>query len=351
MMHMKSFRFVFILAAALVITSGCSLRFTSSKVVDGGIFRSDDAGATWQQKVLISQDKKTKTTISNVDVNGLYIAPTTTDELTITTAANGIFTSTDKGEHWTANSFGSGAVPAFSYDPKNIALRYAATGVTIRKSADSGETWTTIYTDARGEIITALAVDWYDDAKLYAGTNVGTILKSTDFGVTWSVQDRIGDQIRSFTVNPGDSRVLYLTTANKGVYKTVDGGIQWDQLKSLGSFDNANKVHDLVLIPGTPERLLLATDHGLMQSIDAGTTFIALKTLVPNNTLPVRAVAVDPTNTQTMYFSVNALIHKTTDGGTQWQTIASMPTKRRIVKLGLVPGSPVTLYAGVYRTK
>lgn len=334
--------------STLLFFAGCSIRLTSSSIVDGGIFRSDDSGATWQQKVLVGKDKKRTVTISGVDVNGIYPSPHANQELTITTTANGVYTTTDSGDHWTVSTLPQGAYTSFAYDPKNSAIQYAATGVTIRKTSDGGTTWVTVYTDARGQAITALVVDWYDDSRIYAATSTGTILKSLDYGSSWSVQKQSGDTVRSFLASSQDSRVLYAVTAATGLLKTVNGGDEWTQVQGLSTFAGGTKIHDITEVA---DHIYLATDYGILVSSDGGTVWKPITTLVPFGTLPIQTVAVDPNNTNVMYFSVRNLIHVTEDGGAQWRTIATVPTKRRINKLMILPSQSTTLFVGVVKIK
>ncbi len=333
---------------ALLLLAGCSIRLTSSSIVDGGIFRSDDSGTTWQQKVLVSKEKKRTVTISGVDVNGIYPSPHNNQELTITTTASGVYTTTDTGEHWTKSSLPSGAYASFAYDPKNSAIQYAATGVTIRKSSDNGSTWMTVYTDARGQAMTALIVDWYDDARVFAATSTGTILKSLDYGSSWSVQRQSGDTIRSFLASSQDSRVLYAVTAATGLLKTVNSGDEWTQVPGLSNYAGASKIHGITEVA---DSMYLATDYGLLVSADGGSSWKPITTLVSFGTLPLQTIAVDPNNTNVMYFSVRNLIHVTEDGGAQWRTIATIPTKRRINTLIILPSQSASLFVGVIKQK
>lgn len=336
------------LIGALALLGGCSIRLTSSSIVDGGVFRSDDAGSTWQQKVLVSKERKKTVTISGVDVNGIYPSPHNDQELAITTAANGVYTTMDNGEHWTASALPNGAYTSFAYDQKNTAIQYTATGVTIRKSSDGGGTWATVYTDARGQAITALLVDWYDDARVFAATSTGTILKSLDYGSSWSVQKQSGDTIRSFLASDKDSRVLYAITANTGLLKTVNSGDEWIPVQGLSDYSGANRINGATEVG---DSIYLATDYGLLVSSDGGTTWKPITTLVPFGTLPLQSVAVDPNNTNVIYFSVRNLIHVTEDGGAQWRTIDTIPTKRKINKLVIHPSQSSTIFAGVIKAK
>jgi photosystem II stability/assembly factor-like uncharacterized protein len=81
------------LVTSILFLAGCSL---SSGGSDGGVFRSDDGGKTFSQKVTI--DEKTK--ISSVDVLSLAVNPQNGQEIYIGTRSNGILKTVDGAETW-----------------------------------------------------------------------------------------------------------------------------------------------------------------------------------------------------------------------------------------------------------
>lgn len=330
----------------IFLLTGCSLRLTSTKVVDGGVFRSPDNGETWEQKVFVRQEKKRMITISDVDVLSIAASPSNPDELTITTLADGVYRTENGGDAWAALPLSAGNYPAFAYDPSTSAVQYTATGPQVLKSGDSGEHWESVYTDSRGEGVTALAVDWYDTHKVFAGTSGGTLLQSLNNGNEWSVVRDFDTAIRGILMSTADSRILYAVTADRGVQRSVDGGSQWSQLEGMSAFDGGSQVRQLLPVPGTPGLLYAATNFGLLRSTDGGTTWTSIKTLVAQNTIPLRAVAVNPQSPNTLFVAVNNLIHKSDDAGLTWKTIETVPTQRLILRVLAHPQKAGLLYLG-----
>lgn len=348
---MKKLLLVSLMLFSLVL-AGCSISFSNSKISDGGIFASLDYGQTWAQKVFVRQEKKQRITISNVDVAGVFLSPFSGQELVITTRANGIFVSEDGGDVWQAVPLPAGNYPTFAFDPKDPAILYTATGRTVLKSGDGGSTWDTIYTDARGEAITALAVDPYDPSNIVAATGGGTVLKSLNYGNDWSVKFAAGDPVRRLFFRADDSRILYLVTANKGLVRSLDGGDSWTSLlQNLAKFPGAAAIAQITFVPAAPATFYIATNYGLLKSIDGGDTWAAVKTLIPFGSVPLRTVALDPYNQQIIYFTTNNLLHKSEDGGATWRTIETIPTSRLIVHLLSLPKTPGSLLLGTLKLK
>ncbi len=336
----------------ILFLAGCSISLTSSRVRDGGLFRSTDFGEQWEQKVFVRQEKKRVISISDVTVTRIVFSPHAEDEITLTTAANGVYVTTDGGERWQPTQFSSGNFSSFAYDPTNTAIQYVATGATVLKTADTGQHWEVIYTETRGEAITAVAVDAYDAQRLYLATQGGTILKSTNGGQDWLALTDLDDVVHTILMSPRDTRVLYAATGNRGIFLSTDGGLAWKTLEGLTKYGGAGTVNGLQILPADATDILYAaTNYGLLRSPDSGTSWVPIKTLVPFGTLPLRAVAVEPQRTNILYFSVNNLIHKSEDGGATWRTIETVPTRRPVIRLAVHPSKPGVVFAGTLKQK
>ncbi|MFH1171544.1 MAG: YCF48-related protein [bacterium] len=339
-------------ATILLVVAGCSIRLSSNQVHDGGIFASSNYGESWQHKVFVSQQKKQTITISNTDIGRIILSPHQQKELTITTIANGIYTTTDGGEHWKPTVLNAGYYPAFAYDPGNEAIRYATTGRNILKSANSGSTWQVIYTDTRGEQINAIGVDRYDTSRILAGTNGGTVLKSVNYGNDWSVKYTAGDPIRDIFFRSDDTRIVYLLTTKKGLVRSSDGGETWSSLEAaLQPFPGAATISQVAFTTAAPKTFYIATNYGLLKSDDGGDTWSAIQTLIPATTVPIHTVGIDPKDPRILYFTVNNLLHKSEDGGKTWRTNYAIGTTRLINTLLVHPTESGLLYLGTFKVK
>jgi photosystem II stability/assembly factor-like uncharacterized protein len=79
-----------------------------------------------------------------------------------------------------------------------------------------------------------------------------------------------GIEARQFVMDPTDRGILYVV-ANKGVYRTLDGGQHW-RLLDLG-FDMVDGYNNAALNPADPKELFVATQDGLFRSRDRGCHF------------------------------------------------------------------------------
>jgi len=121
---------------------------------DGGVFRSDDFGDSWQQKVKISE----KQTIANKDILSLAIDPINPSILYLGTQGDGLYKSSNEAEIWEQvldknNILDKRAdIYDIEINPKKPNFIYLAVFQNdfgrVLRSQDSGKTWQEIYVAA-----------------------------------------------------------------------------------------------------------------------------------------------------------------------------------------------------------
>ncbi len=143
----------------------------------------------------------------------------------------------------------------------------------IFKTVDGGIAWEAIFDDQPVASIGSLAVAPSDPNVVWAGTgetfirsnvSIGNgIYKSTDAGKTWSHMglEETG-RIGRVVVHPTDSDIVFAAALGhcygpqqeRGVYRSLDGGVNWEQVLFV---DENTGAADLVVDPNNP-RILFA---------------------------------------------------------------------------------------------
>jgi photosystem II stability/assembly factor-like uncharacterized protein len=234
---------------------------TSEEPQYAGLFRSLDAGATWEQV----HDLRHKQVWSLAEwVNNRQVIAAGTED--------GVFLTHDSGDNWTHISsskfVGPRPVVALAFDPANRNILYAGTPHLAWKTTDGGAIWRVIHKGMPDDSdIFSIEVDMDRPRRLFAGACSG-IYRSVDGGNTWaSLEQAVGGQFRTYVVAhaPSSPNALFLGTS-AGLLQSQDGGVTWHRL-------SARTARSIAFDPADPRRIFIATDQGILRSQDGGAHF------------------------------------------------------------------------------
>lgn len=334
-----------------LLGAGC-VSFRSSVATEGGVFRSINSAEDWEARQFIRQEKKKQITIGDANVIALAFDPQEPARMVIGTNEDGMFQTENAGESWAPLSLQNGSFSEIDVHPKQSQTLIASNSNMILRSEDSGQTWSTIYTETTQTPIVDVKFDALTPSRLFALTQNGAFLVSTDNGINWEVVSRVNVNVVEMVLHPRDSGIIFIQSEKDGILKTTDQGLVWSNVskEQLKSYSGANVINDLELLPSRPNTLYLATAYGLFGTTDGGFQWTPVKTLLPPKTA-VHRVAVDRRNPSTFYFTVGRIIHKTTDGGETWKVIENFPSSRVINVFEPHPASSDILFAGMLKPK
>jgi hypothetical protein len=173
----------------------------------------------------------------------------------------------------------------------------------------------------------------------------GNVFKSTNAGGAWSVSSS-GLQCGAtyaLAQDPTTATTFYAGTDN-GVFKSTDGGGTW---KATGLI--IFPTYALSIDPSSAATVYAGTLTDIRKSADGGTTWTTVYTL-PSGAFTVKALVVDPSNSQNVYATFGTSFSggtvKSTNGGGTWATLAGGLPAKGILSLVLDARAPATLYAG-----
>jgi photosystem II stability/assembly factor-like uncharacterized protein len=114
----------------------------------------------------------------------------------------------------------------------------------------------------------------------------------------------------------GQPAVLYLGTEPGEVYKSIDGGQNWNcssMGENFGSGVTAVEVH-----PSDPLIVFAGGNSGVFRSVDGGTNWI---NVLPESNLNVNEILINSVNDQIVLAATNKGLYRSTNGGTTWSSI------------------------------
>lgn len=248
----------------------------------------------------------------------------------------------------------SGAVTGVPGKPQLFYM--GATGGGVWKTENGGETWKNVSDGFFGGSIGAVAVSDSDNNVIYVGQGEQTvrgnvssgfegIWKSTDGGETWKNMGlKNAMHVGRIRIHPDNSDVawvavmgdLFKSSETRGVYKTTDGGKNWERV--LFANPDAGAV-DISMDPNNPDFLMASTwrirrtpyslssggeGSALWKSTDGGKTW---KNVMDNQGMPsgpigIIGVSISPVNSRTIYAIIEAKkggVYKSTNGGETWR--------------------------------
>ncbi len=258
-----------------------------------GIWKTVDAGKSWEQMGLPDSRHIARIRIHPKDHNIAYVAAM--GNLYKANEERGIYKTTDGGKTWNRILFENNEVGAVDLcmDPNNPRILYATTwrikrtpydlssggeGSKIYKSTDSGATWTDITYNKglpeglRG--ISGITVSPVNSDRVWAiiESNEGGVFRSDDAGKTWAkvnserkLRQRAWYYTRIYA-DPQDVDVVYVM--NVRYHKSADGG---KTFKSLSTPHGDH--HDLWIAPENANRIIVADDGGAQVTYDNGATW------------------------------------------------------------------------------
>ena len=307
----------------------------------GGIFKSTDGGATW------SAVGGGISSPGDWNVEALVVDPKTPARAYAAVssgASGGVFRTTNGGASWTLSSFGFATDIAIDpATPKNL----WATGAAVYKSTDSGATWTPFFA---GTTFHSVAVDPSAPSTVYAGTIFGTIYKTTNAGTDWTPLNGLpSDHVDAIAVDPTNSSIVYAGLEDFGVYKTFNGGMDWTPFgPTVGSQDVS--VQDLAIDPTDTGTVYVGgfvsgpgTSVGVYKSTNGGETWDETPLVAL-----VRSLALDPANPSNLIAAAQDGfgLWRSPDGGDSWDVSNQGFVNTNIGALATAPTLADRVYAG-----
>ena len=322
---------------------------------NGWVYESPDGGKSWKR--LARMDNRDDLVIKKILVDAA-------DPKHLLTAAyalgdhpdGGLFISNDGGATWASQPEMRGqSVRALTAAPSDAKVLVAGTLEGVFRSMDSGAHWARISPAGSKEIheIESLAVDPADPDTIYAGT-WHLAWKTTDGGANWtSIKDGIieDSDVFSILVDPQQPLVVYLSACS-GIYKSVDGGSKFTGgvgvNKAQGIPTTARRTRVLMQDPNHLDTVFAGTTEGLYRTYDSGKYWMQ----TTGADVIVNDVYVDPANSQHVLLATDRQgVLASDDGGDSFLPSNQGFSARQVTAYSADAQHAATLYVGVVNDK
>jgi photosystem II stability/assembly factor-like uncharacterized protein len=227
----------------------------------------------------------------------------------------------------------SGRIADFAVNPENPSEYYVgvASGG-LWKTVNKGTTFEPIFDNQPVFSIGALAIDHRNPNVLWVGTGENNsqrnlaygdgVYKTTDGGRTFKNMGlKKSEHIGKIMIDPRNSNTVYVAAqgpvwgpgGDRGLYKTTDGGLTWEQILYIGEYTG---ITDMEIDPRNPDIIYAAAhqrerrvyskinggpESALYKSEDAGKSWKKLTTGFPGGDVGRIGLALSPANPDIIY--------------------------------------------------
>jgi photosystem II stability/assembly factor-like uncharacterized protein len=363
----------------------------------GGVWKTTSAGETWFP---VFDDVKDVSSVGAVEVapsdpNVVYVGMGDLITGGGINEGNGVYKSTDAGKTWQHLGLdGTKQIPSILVDPHDPTLVLLAAQGDVHKlnddrgvfrSTDGGKTWTkTLFVD---DSTGMQKITWASDQPLtmlatsvrhyqappnpnarpgggnFGGPQTGPtqtkLFKSTDEGLTWheitggGLPRLVGRTSLAIARNTNAQRMFII--GNFGLYRSDDGGTTWRQMdaadRRVGNGQGGYNC-GVYVDPSNPD-IVYTINTSSYKSTDGGNTFTGFKG-APGGDDP-QQMWIDPTNGQRMLLGLDQGGVVTLDGGATWTSYYNQSTEQ-VYHISVDNSFPYWVYAsqqdaGAIRTR
>ncbi len=337
--------------------------------VGKGVWRSTDAGKSWNSLGLEDAGQIGRIEVHPADPDWVYVAAL--GHAFGKNDTRGIFRSKDGGENWEHvlflnDSTGASDLTLNPNNPRELyagmwrgerkpwALMSGGAEGGVYKTSDGGDTWTKLGGGLPEGIVgkVGVTVSPANGDRVWAILEAepeGGVYRSDDAGVTWTrtnSENNLRQRAWYYThvqADPQDENTVY--ALNTGLYRSVDGGRTFE-----GIAVPHGDVHDLWINPEQPKRMVVADDGGGQVTVNHGRTWSTyfnqptaeIYDVIVDNAFPYRLYGAQQDNTTISvlgWMDSNTLYAKE-----HWENVGGCETG----PVALDPDHPRIVFAGCY---
>lgn len=197
-------------------------------------------------------------------------------------------------------------------------------------------------------------IDWSDPNYMYAEYQYGALAMSSDGGMSFSdITNGItetGEWITPWQQDPVDAQTIYAGFEN--VWKSTDRGNNWTQISSI----NSGGLNCLAVAKSNPDYIYASNGTSIFKTIDGGLNWLTVSTPL-TGTNSVTYIAVSTTDPNKIWITFSGYtsghkIYKSADAGLTWINISgnlpNIPVNCVVNQTGTSNGIYVGTDVGVY---
>ena len=281
------------------------------------------------------------------------------------TRGAGLWRSPDGGTTWTRVMgrplWPDSRVTGLTVHPTDPRIIYAGSDDGIFRSDNGGESFERLDSPMNDMDVWKIAVDPVDPDTIFAGTSPSALFRSKDGGRQWeklsvdlaeTCPNVRYPRVTALVVDPSDHRNVWAGIEVDGVRRSLDGGDTWTRIE--GGLDDPD-IHDMAISVAEPKTVFTATSWEVFASTDTGESWQGLGVGKQFANPYCRFVALKSGDPRVMFVAAGdgsvigntGDIQRSVDRGLTWESL-SMPVEPNtpLWTVATHPADPDLILAG-----
>jgi photosystem II stability/assembly factor-like uncharacterized protein len=304
---------------------------------NGGVLKTIDGGATWASKNAgLSKVQADCLAISSLDPDVLYCA-----------VNDQVYVSEDAAESWQQRDEGVNVgyhASSVIASPLSADAAYVGTQFGVYETVDRGISWCAANLGIVSATVNDMAFHPSCPGTIFVATQVG-FFRTTDNGQSWDLMSMDGDALKcadanAVAIDPQEPSTVYAGTNSGKVIKSVDGGETWVEL-----YDYGGTIFDLAIDPSDTQTMYMGTWAEVLKSQDGGYSWtLAMSGVIAQPMLTIEVLAIDPKDPSVLWlgtwWSGGGDAYRSQDRANSWQQVIN----RQTYDIAISPVAPDTVY-------
>ena len=291
--------------------------------VKGAIWKSTDAGRTFEPKSKVSSNSST-----DLSQDVISLSKGADKDIIAVTSKGSLFKTSNWGDEWDLLLQLSFTPNAIAVNPNNTnevyigALESKRARLYRKVSLEKENNLQEVYTEPKnGPFFVSIKVDPKNNSNIYALLSSGVLLKSYNKGSDWVLANNLKSTVIGLEIdNQNSDNILVFGTTN--IFSSIDGGFTFETVspKLQSRPVTGSQITAFAVAPNNPNEIYIGSTGELLYTTDKGKTWVKIPILTPNLSLALTNIRISESNPNVIYYNVGTVLYTSSDKGETWNT-------------------------------